>query len=253
MTKDCTLARDRSPSGNRGIGSLGRTTLAVVLGLLMLLAPIGVATASHEASSEDCQEDGKNTECNEFGEIRMPTTKNIKGTPLSLTAEITLDTSYEDRDARWVMFSVRNLTEDRDSPVTIGLESFNTSSGDVVTTRVIQDKPSELNLWVDVLDLPVDERITLTVEVGATERGAYAIETIVIPFDRGYDPIKDHEGNSVSLYSSTLVAVNGATTSTATEDDGSLIDGNKVPGVAAGFTALLLATSAIVLNVGRKR
>lgn len=233
--------------------------LAIVLGLLMILVPITVATASHDQPSndtfEDCQIDGVNVECNGFGKIQMPTTKNMKGSPVTLAAEITLETSYEDRDARWVMFSMRNVTDDGNSPVTIGLESFKSPSGEVVTTRVIQDDPSELNLWVDVLDLPTGEPITFEVEIGATERGAFAIETIVIPFDRGYEPIKDHQGAPVSLYSSTLLAVNGATaaTTTTTEGDGSILDGNKVPVAAAGLTVLVLGAVAVVLNAGRER
>lgn len=258
MTKNSTSARTPSPNRDRGLGGLGRTTFAIVFGLLMILAPIDAATASHaqssdDTSSEDCQEDGVNMECNEFGKIQMPTTKKMKGSPVNLAAQITLETSYEDRDARWIMFSIRNVTDDGDSPVTIDLESFNTSSGDVVTTRTIQDQPSELNLWVDVLDLPTGEQITLEVEIGVTERGAFAIETVVIPFDRGYEPIKDDQGDTVSLYSSTLLAVNGATTATTNREDGSILDGNKVPGAAAGLAVLLLGATAVMLNARRDR
>lgn len=258
MPNNSTLANARSSDRSRDPGDTWRPALAILLGLLMILVPINVATASHDqpsddTSSEDCQEDGANIECNEFGRIEMPTTKSMKGDPVTLVADITLKTSYEDRDARWVMFSIRNVTNDGDSPVTIGLQEFKTSSGDVVTTRVIQDDPSELNLWVDVLDLPVGEPITLEVEVGATERGAFAVETIVIPFDRGYEPIKDSSGEPVSLYSSTLLAVNGVTTSTASGDGGSLLDGNKVPGAAAGLTVLVLGAIAVVRNAGRNR
>lgn len=257
MTKNSTLTRTPSSDRTRDRGALWPTALAVVLGLLMVLAPAHVATAGHgqseDTSSEDCEKDGVNIECNEFGVIEMPTTEDMKGSPVTLSAEITLDKSYEDRDARWIMFSVRNVTEDGNSPVSIDLQAFNTSSGDVVTTRVIQDEPSELNLWVDVLDLPVDEPINLEVEVGVTERGAFAIETIVIPFDRGYEPIKDEQGESVSLYSSTLLAVNGATTTTTTEDDGSILEGNKLPGAATGLTLILLSATALVLNARRTR
>lgn len=258
MPKNTTLAGAPAPNRSRDLGSLGRTTLVIALGLLMLLAPINVATASHEqpsedTSSEDCQEDGVNVECNDFGQIRMPTTKDVKGSPVTLAAEITIEKTYEDQEARWFMFSIRNITADGDSPVTIDLQGFNTSSGDVVVTRTIQDSPSELNLWVDVLDIPVGERITLEVEVGATERGAFAIETLVIPFDRGYEPIKNETGADVSLYSSTLLAVNDETTTTTTEDEGSILDGNKVPGAAAGITVVLLAAAAIATTSGRKR
>lgn len=255
MTETSTLARAPSSNRNRDLGGTWRAIFAIVLGLLMILVPINVATASHGQSSEDCREDGVNVECNGFGRIQMPTTKDLKGEPVTLVAEITLKTSYEDRDTRWIMFSMRNVTADGDSPVTIDLEAFRTASGDVVTTRVIQDEPSELNLWVDVLDLPVDEKITLQVDVGATERGAFAVETIVIPFDRGYEPIKDSHGEAVSLYSSTLLAVNGATSATTSTsgDGGSILDGNKVPAAAAGLTALVLGSVAVVLRVGRRR
>lgn len=258
MTKNPTLTTTPSDNRNGDLGDRWRTTFAIVIGLLMVLASVGVAAASHQPSSSDepaidCQKDGVNVECNDFGAIMMPITKNVKGDPVNLAVNITLETSYEDRGARWVMFSMRNITDDGDSPVTIGLGSFTSSSGDIVTTRVIQDKPSELNLWIDVLDLPIGEPITLEAEIGVTERGAFAIETIVIPFDRGYEPIKDAQGAPVSLYSSTLLAVNAATTATAAGDDGSILDGNKVPGAAVGLTVLLLAATAVTLSARRKQ
>lgn len=220
------------------------------------LAGIGSAAAQSETSEDgldDCEEQGYNVECNDFGAISMKTMRDVDGEPLTVTTTIQLDENYEDRDARWIMFSTRNHTQEGPSPVTIQLESFRTSSEDVLTSRISRDGPSELNLWVHVLDVPVDERITLETQVGVSERGAYALETIVIPFDRGYEPVKNASGETVSLFSSTLLAVNEPTGSTVSQE-GSLLDtGNKTPALGvAGVLAAVGLGIAVVRRTGRR-
>jgi hypothetical protein len=215
----------------------------MILGLLLIAAP--VALASTALADDHCQADRYNPECNDFGTIQMPTQKDVKGSPVTVTAHIVIDTTYEEQDARWVMFSMRNVTEE--SPVTINLRAFSSSSGEVVTTQVVQEKPSELNLSVDVLDLPTREVITPEAEIGVTDRGAFALGSIVIPFDRGYEPIKDARGDPVSLYSSTLLAVNEETSSTSKDSDSSLISGNKLPSATTGLVLGVIGVSALVL------
>lgn len=239
------------PGRLSGIGEHRAALSAMIMGLLMVAAPLALASTAQAQSG--CQQDGYNIECNEFGAIRMPTKQDVKGSPVTATADIVLETGYEDQNARWIMFSMRNVTQDGDSPVTISLKNFSSPSGEVVTTQVVQDEPSELNLWVDVLDLPTGEVITLEAEIGVTERGAFSLETVVIPFDRGYEPIKDRSGEPVSLYSSTLLGVNEETSATTTNSGSSLIDGNKLPGATAGVMLASLAVGAGLLARGRKR
>lgn len=218
-----------------------RTARALLLGLLVVVAPLafaGVAAgqaggSGADAEAPDCKRDGYNVECNAFGAIRMESMRDLKGEPIDVSTGIVLQETFEDRDARWVMFSIRNTTADGESPVSIDLNSFESESGKVVVTRVDQPRPAELNLWVHVLDLPVDELMTLNVTVGVGERGAFALETVVIPFDRGYAPIEGANGEAISLYSSTLLAVNEETASTSSGEEGMLETGNKTGGFEA--------------------
>lgn len=246
-------SRQSNVQGRAGLLRRQRDVFATMaVAGLVCLSWAGVATGQENYegaepqaynASPTCLEAGMNVQCTEFGSIKMDSRRDVRGDPIDLTAYIQLNTAYGDRGARWIMFSMRNATEDGPSPVTIGLTSFSTSSGDIVTTRVEQVKPSELNLWVDVLDLPVASPISLQMKVGSTQRGAFALETLVLAFDRGYAPIQDAQGNDSSLFSFTLLGVNKETGSTA-GDGGSFTDGKKLPGLESIAALTVLALGA---------
>ena len=220
--------------------------IALAAASMLIFVGAAVAGGATAQSSGTCQETGKNVQCTQFGTIAMDTRADIRGDPIQVAAEIWLNTDYADRGARWVMFSVRNTTEEGASPVTIGLTKFSTIHGDVITTRVEQPKPSELNLWVDVLDLPTATTISLELRIGATERGAYSLETLVLAFDRGYAPVKDNQGNDASLFSHTFLGVNKETQTTA-GDDGSFSAGNKLPSPGPLLVLVILSVAALVV------
>ena len=217
--------------------------------------PAGDVAANETAEPEpvsdvtpECAVSGMNSQCTEFGTIRMDARRDIRGDPIDVTVQIELNTAYSDRGARWLMFSVRNVTTEGPSPVTIGLVKFSTSFGDIVTTRVEQPKPSELNLWVDALDQPIATPISLEVRIGATERGAFSLETLVLAFDRGYAPVQDDQGNDASLFSFTVLGVNKETPVTAAGDGSLLSKGNKLPALAALPAVGVLAVAAWILR-----
>lgn len=201
------------------------------------------------ASAQDCNVPGMNGQCTDFGSIAMESQRDIRGSAIDLTATFTLNTVYADQGARWLLVSVRNVEADGSDPVTIELVRFGSEYGDILTTRVEQPSAHELNLWVETLDTPTGTPITLDLKVGSTERGAFRLETLVMAFDRGYAPIKDSFGNDASLYASTLLGVNKESGAVAA-DQGSLLKGNKVPGVEAG---LLLAGLVGCALLARRR
>ncbi len=248
-----------------GFGSTG--LIALLLALLMLVAPMGmIASAGHQdedrteetesasdegdqpdRSDEECRQSGYNMQCNEFGTIRMENTKDVKGEHVESTTYITLDTDFEEENARWVMFSLRNTTPGG-SPVEIQVDAFETNqSGDIITTRQIQDDPNEVELWVDTLDLPVDEEIRLEATVAVTELGAYQLETIVIPFDRAYDPIQTSGGERITLFSYTMLGVNDPTPSLDAdhENGGWLSTAQETPAPGIAIAAMLLGAAAL--------
>lgn len=237
----------KNVSRNDRSGRSKATTILGSTGILtfLLLAFAPVATAQESA----CAENGMNVQCTTFGTIKMESRRDIRGDAIDVTAQIQLNTAYGDQGARWVMFSVRNSTDDGPSPISIGLTKFSTSSGDVVTTRVEQVKPSELNLWVDVLDLPIGMPISLDLKVGSSERGAFALETLVLAFDRGYAPVQDSYGQDASLFSFTLLGVNKETASAAGDVD-TLSDGKKLPapGLIAVLGVLAIVAGAVVIR-----
>lgn len=234
------IARNDRPGRSKATTILG--SAGVLTFLLLAFAPVATAQGS-------CAENGMNVQCTTFGTIKMESRRDIRGDPIDVTAQIHLDTGYANQGARWVMFSVRNQTDDGPSPISIGLTKFSTASGDVVTTRVEQVKPSELNLWVDVLDLPVDKTISLELKVGSSERGAFSLETLVLAFDRGYAPVQDAYGNDASLFSFTLLGVNKETPSAAGDVD-TLSDGKKLPapGLIAVLGVLAIVASIVVIR-----
>lgn len=219
---------------------------AVVLLALGMAALLALSPAGAQGS---CAVPERNAQCTEFGTIAMDSQRDIRGEPIDIAADITLNTAYEDQGARWLLFSVRNVEADGSNPVTIELNGFSSAYGEIVTTRVDHDTANELDLWVDVLDTPVGIPIDLDVKVGATERGAFRLETLVMAFDRGYAPLKDAAGNDASLFSFTLLGVNEETGSISPGGD-SLSDGKKLP--ALGLVPLLAAVAAAVVLFGRR-
>lgn len=245
---DC-YQREKARTAGGGDGR-SRTWIACffALAVLGLLAVAGSASAQ-----DDCQESGKNIECNAFGRIAMENRERVKGEPVDVNASITLNTSYEDQGARWIMFSIRNVTDRGPSPVSVQLNTFSTDEGEIVTTRVDHEQENELNLWVDVLDLPVGEEITLDVTVGCTEEGAYAVETLVLAFDRGYDPIKNASGENVGLFSYTLLGVNEATEAVSAANGDEPLGIRGVPGPTSLAAAGSVTIAAAALAGGRER
>ncbi len=218
--------------------------LAAALGACALLAFAPVAQAQ-----DGCSAAGMNGQCTEFGSIAMESQRDIRGSAIDLSTTFTLNTVYADQGARWLLVSVRNVESDGSNPVTIEVVRLGSQYGDLLTTRVEQPGPNEVNLWAETLDTPVGTPITLELRVGATERGAFRIETLVMAFDRGYAPVKDAAGNDASLFSYTLLGVNKET-GAAGDGDGSLLRGNKVPGLGAGT---LVGALAAVAFLSRRR
>ena len=204
-------------------------TFPLRAGALAALALAALLAIAQPAWAQDCMQPAKNMQCTDFGAIVMDTQRDIRGTPIDVAVTTTLNTAYADQGARWLLFSVRNVEPDGSNPVTISLTRFSTEFGDVVTTRVEHPSPSELNLWVDVLDTPVGTPITIEMQVGATQRGAFRLETLVMPFDRGYAPLKDPAGADMSLFSFTLLGVNEETPGAAADGE-SVVQGRKMPG-----------------------
>jgi hypothetical protein len=232
------LALEPTPARRQGrtkrIASLG---LAFGLAVLLSLSPAGAQGA--------CMQPERNVQCTEFGTIAMDSQRDIRGKAIEVTTDVHLNTGYEDRGTRWLLFSIRNVEADGSNPVTIQLDRFSSPYGDVVTTRVDHNTANELNLWVDILDLPIGMPIELKVNVGATERGAFRLETLVMAFDRGYAPIQV-AGSDASLFSFTLLGVNEETGAISPGGD-SFLDGKKLP--ALGLIPLLAAVGAAVAAV----
>lgn len=231
----------RTPQRQTGRRPTQAATWIGALGLAALLALTPVA------AQDGCVQVDRNAQCTEFGTIAMDSQTSIRGQPVDLTADINLNTGYEDQGARWLLFSVRNIEADGSNPITIDLVRFSTAYGDIVTTRVEHATANELNLWVDILDTPVATPIALDLRIGATERGAFKLETLVMAFDRGYAPIVDSSGNEASLFSFTLVGVNDESGGTHA-DGGSLFDGKKTPALGVLPLLAVLATLSVLLR-----
>lgn len=260
-TSDATT---RTRAESAGHGRRGSRLFASALALLSFLAlaiPVGAAQEEGDTSAPVppvvCAQPGMNVQCNGFGNISMQGQGEIRGERIHLAATITLHTVYLDREARWVLFSVRNVTEGEPSPVTISLRRFATEYGNLIISEIRDERPGELDLWVHVVDAPVATPITLEVSVGASQRGAFRLETLVMPFDRDYAPIMD-QGLPVSLFSFTLLGVNEETGAgpRSESDVTTLLDRvEAVPRVwlAAAAAGVALAGLLVVLLVRRRR
>jgi hypothetical protein len=123
----------------------------------------------------------------------------------------------------------------------VNLDSFTADGAQIVTSKK-EVKPYEVDLWVDVEDVPVGKTITLDMTVGAAEAGAFQLETLVMSFDRGYAPVTMSGGVEASLFSFTLLGVKSPTGSVGA---GPLSDGYSVPGL--GLPALLAAVGVALI------
>jgi len=211
-------------------------SLAIVLVLLASSVP---------AQAQDgCRESGMNVQCNAFGTIKTANQADVRGEAVSMTITTTLHRSYMEEGARYILFSVRHAPEFESSPVSLSLQGFSTPSGDVVVDKVDQPTDNEINIWVHVIDLPVGTPIALDVLVGADQRGAFRLETLVMPFDRGYESVSDSAGNEISLYTFSMLGVNKETSGGG--GGGTLV---STPGFAmAPAIAALLGVALLVLR-----
>lgn len=237
VTEEDNASVDEESSTDEGSASNGETPDETT--------PANANKDAVAKAGDPCHEPGKNIQCNELGVISMDSRYDIRGEPADVKVEIKLNHDFEDQGARWIMFSLRNNTAEG-SPVTIQPGKFATQHGEVLTTRVEHETPNELNIWVHVLDVPVGETITLTSTVGVTDRGAFTLEMLVLVFDRGYEPIKNSDGEDLSLFSFALLGVNQETGAT---NGGGLA--GSVPGF--GVVAFLGATIALAGIASRRR
>lgn len=225
-----------------------QTTGLAAVAIVALLAAALPVSAQYE-----CDEDGLNMQCSEFGSISMVNQIDVRGEPVDVTVETVIDETYERSGARWIMFSVRHDAPSGGSPVSLSLQSFSSSHGDVYTTRIDHDIPNEINVWVHVVDIPQGVPIELTVRAEVADRGAFKIETLVMPFDRGYEPLRSPDGEDRTLYASTLLGVNQETGGGGGGKP--LGDGLRTPGISAPGAAvavLVLAGVAVAWRRGRQ-
>lgn len=215
-------------------------------GLLMAFMAPG-ALASH--GTTDCEQEGKNTQCNALGSIAMETQAEILGEPILVHITTTVDDTHSQQGARYIMFSIRH--DAADSPVSLSLASFETSKGEIFTERIDQPIPNEINVWVQVADIPEGKPIDIAVEVGSSDRGAFRLETLVMAFDRGYEPVRGTDGNDVTLFSFTMLGVNEESSSVASGSGASLIDRVRVPGPGLPLATLGVVAAGLWARRGR--
>lgn len=227
------------------IGAAGALALLLVAALA---APS--AQAAHN-SGYDCEQDGKNTECNDLGRIAMDTQREIRGEPIMVQVDATVDDTHSDMGARYVMFSVRHDPSGGSSPLSLSLEKFSTQEGAIFTERIDHDVPNEINIWAHVADIPEGEAIELVVKVGASDRGAFQLETLVMPFDRGYEPVRGDDGKEITMFSFTTLGVNEETPDVSSSG-GSFVDRFRTPGFT-GVAALAALSAAVLVAVVRRR
>jgi hypothetical protein len=228
------------PARNPNIRSRVLVKMAVaVLAVSLVLTLMPTA----EAGRSQCESPGMNTQCNELGTIAMPTQVEIRGQPVTLTTHATLYNNYMDMGARYIMFSIRHDAGAGSSPVSLDLKKFQTVYGPIFTERIDHDRPNEINLWAHVSDVPTNAEITLEYEVHATDRGAFRLETLVMPFDRGYEPLADAGGEDITMFSFSLVGVNKETSGPAGKKD--FRDRLATPGPAPAVFVLALVAAAL--------
>ncbi len=205
----------------------------LTLTILLLLAASTLVPGAMAQSgrlgtpSSACAEKCFNVQCTEFGTMKMENQRDIRGEPITMTITTTLHDTYERSGARWVMFSVRHVPEGSGgSPISLQLMDFTSAYGPVYITSIDHDFANEINIWVHVVDVPLDTPLKLDVSVGAGDRGAFRLEALAMPFDRGYEPIADSLGADQILYSFTVLGVNKETTGVSA---GGGISGRGIP------------------------
>lgn len=218
-------------------------TAGATVAILVLLA-LGPLAPGATAQGAACAPQGMSGECNELGRILMDFQREVQGAPIDVTVRTTITDAHRE-EARSFLFSVRNLTEGRTSPVSVGLVSFATAAGGVVVLKTEQPTPSQLDLWVDVLDVPVGEPIDLTVNVGVRDRGVYHLEALVMPFDRAYEPLPKAGGGDLNLFAFSQLLVNAPSGDAG--GNGGLFRGSSVGKALPGPEPWLLAGAAALL------
>lgn len=214
----------------------------------MALAP-GVAgqTDVIAQAGDLCAESGFNVQCSDFGSLKMENQRDIRGNPITMTITADISETYETSGARWVLFSVRHVPEGSTSPISLALSGFTSSYGNVYITSVEQDVPHEINIWVHVVDVPLNTPLELDIQVGASDRGAFRLEALAMPFDRGYEPIADVNGTDHILYSFSLIGVNKESSGVEPASEGSS-GGRAIPVVGPVATTLALLACAIAIR-----
>jgi len=212
-----------------------------------LVAATGVAVAAlllavPAAAAQQCSEPGHNVQCSELGSIRMDAVREIKGAPIQAYVEVTLNSNFKDHGARWFLFSVRNLTSDGANPISIKVDGFTAGGSPVVTTKT-DTKYYETDYWVDADDVPVGKTIRIDMTVGAADTGAFLLEALAMPFDRGYAPVTDATGAEASLFSFTLLGVKSSTPGVGASP---LSHGYTVPSLQVPAALAVLGVAAAV-------
>lgn len=223
---------------------------AHTLGALLAAALVlGAVPAAAQDPATSCTTMGMTGQCNELGSITMASDVTIDGEMQTLSASIVINNLYRDREVRQFLFSVRNVSgPDGTSPVVVELVTFATSQGPVAVLRTENPGPNEINLWVDVLDVPVGTPIDLTVRVGATRQGGFKLETLAMPFDRAYKPILGSDGRELSLFAFTFLSVNQPTSGgTGGTGLGSSL-GRSLPGPDAVAALAAVAGAALLVT-----
>lgn len=232
---------------------MNHTVLATVAAALVLMATAPAGQA--QDPQQNCAPAGMSGQCNELGTVYMDFQRNIDGQPIDVTVHITLEKLYREQETRAFLFSVRNASTDRGpSPVTVSVTRFATSEGDLAVSKSETPGPNEVDLWVDVLDVPLNTPIELTAHVGARDKGAFQLEVLVMPFDRAYHTVRQSDGSDASLFASTMLAVNGVTgdTSGKTGVFANNSIGKKLPGPEAWMLAPALLAGLLLARRPRK-
>lgn len=218
---------------------------------MVITALIALTLAPGAQAQDDlgiCIEPGFNAQCNDFGSIKMENQRDIKGDTIVMTITAQVNETYEDAGARWILFSVRHVPEFGSSPVSLALEGFRSQFGDVYVTNIEQDVPNELNVWLHVVDVPRNTTLELDVAIGAADRGAFRLEALAMPFDRGYEPIADENGQDRILYTFSLLGVNQETgAAEASDPSPSSASGRPVP-LAPWLVGAAVLGAALILR-----